>query len=93
MTLGVSHSHPCVEAFDAASHAPEVTDTMKIGTQMDFLSQIVPAAVILLANLLGGPQSSNRWEFVTAFFGWSAAAALVVLLVASVGWPRTVLKE
>ena len=59
---------------------------------MDFTSQIIPAVVVVVANLLSGPHSSNRWEVVTAFFGWGAAVSLVVALIASFGWPHTVLR-
>lgn len=54
---------------------------------MDFLSQIVPAVVVLVANLLSGPHSSQRWEYVTAIFGWGAVMSLLALLVVSVAVP------
>lgn len=60
---------------------------------MDFASQIVPAIVVLLANLMSGPRTSLRWEVVTAIFGWGAAASLVVVLVVSVAWPESAAKD
>ena len=60
---------------------------------MDFASQLVPAIVILAANLMSGPHSSLRWEVVTAIFGWGAAASLVVLLALSIGWPNAAAKD
>ena len=50
---------------------------------MDFLEQIVPAVIILFANLMSGPHTSLRWETVTAIFGWAAAASLIALLATS----------
>jgi hypothetical protein len=54
---------------------------------MDFLSQIVPAIVVLVANLLSGPHSSLRWEYVTAIFGWGAGISLLALLVVTFVFP------
>jgi len=45
---------------------------------MDFNQQIVPALVILAANLLSGKHSSLRWETVTAIFGWGTIAFLSI---------------
>lgn len=47
---------------------------------MEFSTQIVPAVIILVANLLSGKHGSLRWETVTAFFGWSAAISFVSFL-------------
>ncbi len=47
---------------------------------MDLSSQIVPALIMLLANLLSGRHGSLRWETVTAIFGWAGAGSLLVLL-------------
>ncbi len=54
---------------------------------MDFWSQIIPAVVILVANLLSGPHSSLRWEYVTALFGWGTAISLTALLVVQIAFP------
>ena len=48
---------------------------------MEFTSQIVPAVVILAANLLSGKHGSHRYEAVTALFGWTFAATLPIVLV------------
>jgi len=37
------------------------------------MDQVVPAAIIVFANVLSGPHSSLRWEFVTAIFAWTAS--------------------
>jgi hypothetical protein len=54
---------------------------------MDVSSQIVPAIVILVANLLSGKHGSLRWETVTAIFGWtvllSFVAAVTISMLAS----------
>ena len=59
---------------------------------MNFTSEIVPAVVILVANLLGGRHGSVRWEYVTAVFGWvalaSLPAALLVTAFAHDSWSR-----
>ena len=59
---------------------------------MDFLSQIVPAVVVLVANLLSGRHASLRWETVTAVFGWavcvSTVAALFVTIFVHDHWIR-----
>ena len=60
---------------------------------MDFASQLVPAIVVLAANLLSGLHSSLRWEVVTAIFGWGAALSLVVFLALSVFWPNAAVKD
>jgi hypothetical protein len=43
---------------------------------MEFSSQIVPALIVLIANLMSGPHSSLRWEYVTALFGWGTLVFL-----------------
>lgn len=48
---------------------------------MDISTQIVPAAVVLVANLLSGKQGTLRWEIVTTIFGWTACVSLVLALV------------
>ena len=51
---------------------------------MDLSSQLVPAVVLLAANLLSGKRSSLRWEFVTAIFGWGACFSIVAYAVLSI---------
>jgi hypothetical protein len=51
---------------------------------MDLSTQIVPAVVILVANLLSGRHASLRWETVTAVFGWGAGVSMAALLVAGI---------
>jgi len=48
---------------------------------MEFSSQIVPAVIVLIANLLSGKHGSSRWETVTALFGWVAVVSLIAYLV------------
>jgi hypothetical protein len=47
---------------------------------VDVASQIVPAVVILAANLLSGKHGSLRYEAVTAGFGWTAGVSLIAFL-------------
>ena len=54
---------------------------------MDLSSQIIPAVVLLLANLLSGRHGSFRWETVTAIFGWVGAVSLAALLALSIFAP------
>jgi hypothetical protein len=56
---------------------------------MDVTSQIVPALIILAANLLSGPHSSLRWETVTAVFGWGAAISLPVFILVYIFFPNS----
>ena len=55
---------------------------------MDFSSQVVPAVILLLANLLSGKHGSTRWELVTAFFGWVAVVALAAYLFVATFFPE-----
>ena len=55
---------------------------------MDFSTQIVPAVVVLLANLLSGKHTSVRWETVTAIFGWGTGLSIAGLLLLSVIAPN-----
>lgn len=54
---------------------------------MDFSSQVIPAVVVIAANLLSGKHESVRWELVTAFFGWGAAISLVLLAILAIFAP------
>jgi hypothetical protein len=45
---------------------------------MDLSTQLVPAVVVLVANLMSGQHASLRWETVTAIFGWAACISIVV---------------
>ena len=56
---------------------------------MDFDSQIVPAIIILIANLMSGQHSSLRWETVTAIFGWGTFVALFCVILFSTVIPNT----
>ena len=51
---------------------------------MDLSAQIVPAVVLLVANLLSGRHASLRWETVTAIFGWAAGVSIVALVIVNV---------
>lgn len=48
---------------------------------MELSTQIVPAVIILVANLLSGRHGSLRWETVTAVFGWAAVISFVLFLI------------
>ncbi len=48
---------------------------------MDFASQIIPAVIILFANLYGGDHKTKRWEIVTALFGWVAACSFILFFI------------
>lgn len=50
---------------------------------MDISSQVVPALIILIANLLSGPHSSLRWEWVTAVFGCGTLVFVFLGLIGS----------
>ena len=60
---------------------------------MDFSTQIVPAVVVLVANLLSGRHASLRWETVTAIFGWGACISIAGLVVGSVFVGRGVITD
>jgi len=47
---------------------------------MTLSSQIIPAIVLLAANLMSGKHGSFRWEAVTAVFGWTAAVSLMAFM-------------
>jgi hypothetical protein len=64
---------------------------------MDFVSQIVPAVILLAANLMGGRHGSNRWEAVTAIFGWTALIGILAVVLVSIflhdSWVRDYLVQ
>lgn len=46
---------------------------------MNLPSQIVPAVVVVVANLMSGKNASVRSETVTAIFGLTAAGSIVAI--------------
>lgn len=60
---------------------------------MDFSSQIVPAVIVLVGNLLSGKHGSSRWETVTAVFGWAAVISLPAYLLALILFPGSPAEE
>jgi hypothetical protein len=60
---------------------------------MDLASQIVPAVIMLVGNLLSGKHGSSRWETVTAVFGWVAGVSLLAYLLALMFFPGSPAKE
>ena len=56
---------------------------------MDLSSQVVPAVIILAANLMSGRHGSLRWETITAIFGWGAGITLVVFLLMEIVIPKS----
>ena len=47
---------------------------------MDFMTQIVPAVIVMLANLAGGSHDSPKYEIWTAVFGWTFCFSLLTAL-------------
>lgn len=60
---------------------------------MELASQIVPAIVVLVANLSSGRHGSLRWETVTAIFGWGTALSIAALVMASIFGVDSAIKE
>lgn len=60
---------------------------------MDFSSQIVPAVIVLLGNLLSGKHGSARWENVTAVFGWAAVVSLIAYFPVAILLPGNLAKD
>lgn len=48
---------------------------------MDLSSQLVPAAIIVVANVLSGHHGSRRWETVTMIFSLTGCAGLVAVFI------------
>ena len=51
---------------------------------MDFMTQIVPAVIVMLANLAGGSHESPKYEIWTAVFGWTFCVSIVLAFLS--GW-------
>ncbi len=51
---------------------------------MDLSTQIVPAIIVLVANLMSGHHTSLRWEVVTAVFGWTTFVSFLAVVVVSI---------
>ncbi len=60
---------------------------------MELSSQLVPAVIILVANLLSGKHSSLRWEYVTAIFGWCSVLSLLAYLFVIFLVPESVIEQ
>ena len=45
---------------------------------------LIPAIVILAGNLFSGSPGSNRWEYVTAIFGWVSIISFLLWVIAIV---------
>jgi hypothetical protein len=61
---------------------------------MDFLlSQIVPAVIVLMANLLSGHHNSSRWKTITAIFGWTAAISFTLGIFTATLLPENIAKN
>ena len=48
---------------------------------MDLSSQLIPAAIIVIANVLSGSHESRRWETVTMIFGLIGGASIVAIFI------------
>ena len=55
---------------------------------MDFVTQIVPALIVILANLAGGSHESPKYEIWTAIFGWMASVSLILVFLSGWFWPE-----
>ncbi len=55
---------------------------------MDFVTQIVPALIVILANLAGGSHESPKYEIWTAIFGWMASVSLILVFLSGWLWPE-----
>lgn len=55
---------------------------------MDFMTQIVPAVIVMLANLDGGNHESPKYEIWTAIFGWTAGLSLILVFLSGYLWPE-----
>jgi hypothetical protein len=60
---------------------------------MELADQLVPAVILLAANLMSGRHGSMRYEVVTAVFGWTAGITLTVLLIVSAVLPHSPIKS
>ena len=48
---------------------------------------IIPAVIIFVGNVFSGSPGSLRWEYISAFFGWTGGAALLLWVVClGIGW-------
>lgn len=57
------------------------------------MDYIIPAIIILVANLCSGAHGSTQWENVTAAFGWTGAVAFflyLALLLVGVFFPSVI---
>lgn len=50
---------------------------------MDLSGQLIPAAIIVIANVFSGRHESRRWEYVTMIFGVTGGVSFVAFFVAS----------
>lgn len=55
---------------------------------MDFMTQVVPAIIILVANLAGGEHGTSSFDNWTAVFGWSACVSFILIFVAAYVCPE-----
>jgi uncharacterized membrane protein YuzA (DUF378 family) len=60
---------------------------------MDVTTQIIPAVIVVVANLFSGKHGSFRWETVTAIFGWTAIISLIAFFVVSIFQVGSFLKD
>jgi hypothetical protein len=51
---------------------------------MELADQLVPAVILLAANLMSGRHGSKRYEVVTAVFGWTTLTTVVAYLIVNV---------
>lgn len=54
---------------------------------MELMSQVIPALIIIIANLAGGDHESETYEVWTSIFGWTAGVSLVLVFLSGWVWP------
>lgn len=59
---------------------------------MELTDQLVPAVILLAANLMSGRHGSRRYEVVTAVFGWTALIAFLAYLIVNAVWSHGPIK-
>ncbi len=62
----------------------------RTGHRMDLSTQIVPAIIVLFANLMSGRHTSLRWEVVTAIFGWASFIGFLAFVLILITKPDSV---
>jgi uncharacterized membrane protein YuzA (DUF378 family) len=59
---------------------------------MELTDQLVPAVILLTANLMSGRHGSKRYEVVTAVFGWTTLITVIAFFVVNVAATHSPIK-